>query len=67
MVKVYYINYLLDVVYKNVNIPSEYSLKVGVFVRTSVVDRDYVTFLSVDKRNCILAITCTCICTCCTE
>ena len=65
MVKFYYINYLLDVVYKNVNIPPEYSLKVGVFIRTIVVDRDYVTFLSVDKLNCILAITC--ICTCCAE
>ena len=40
MVKSYNINNLLDIVNKNVNIPSENSLKVGAFVRTVVFDRD---------------------------
>ena len=44
MVKLYDINYLLDVVNKNVNIPSEYSLKVIAFVITIVFDRDYAMF-----------------------
>ena len=44
MVKSYNINNLLDIVNKNVNIPSENSLKVGAFVRTVAFDRDYATF-----------------------
>ena len=43
MVKSYNINNLLDIVNINVNIPSENSLRVGAFVRTVVVDRDYAT------------------------
>ena len=53
MIKSYNINYLLDIVNKNVNIPSENSLGVGAFART-VVDRDYSTFLSIDELDSIL-------------
>ena len=59
MVKSYNINNLLDIVNKNVNIPSENSLKVGAFVRTVVFDRDYATFLSIEELNSILNIICT--------
>ena len=59
MVKSYNINNLLDIVNKNVNIPSENSLKVGAFVRTVIFDRDYATFLSIEELNSILNITCT--------
>ena len=54
LVKSYNINYLPDIVNKYVNIPSENSLRVGAFVRTVVVDRDYSTFLSIDELNSIL-------------
>ena len=59
MVKSYNINYLLDIVNKNVNIPSENSLRAGAFVRAVVVDRDYSTFLSIDEFNSMLDIICT--------
>ena len=63
MVKYYNINYLLDIVNKNVNIPSENSLRVpvGAFVRTVVVDRDYSKFVihCIDELNAILDIICT--------
>ena len=54
LVKSYNINYLPDIVNKYVNIPSENRLRVGAFVRTVVVDRDYSTFLSIDELNSIL-------------
>ena len=59
MVKYYNINNLLDIVNKNVNIPSENSVKIGAFVRTVVFDRDYASFLSIEELNSILNIICT--------
>ena len=59
MVKSYNINNLLDIVNKNVNIPSENSVKIGAFVRTVVFDRDYASFLSIEELNSILNIICT--------
>ena len=56
MVKYYNINNLLDIVNKNVNIPSENSVKIGAFVRTVVFDRDYASFLSIEELNSILNI-----------
>ena len=45
--------------YKNVNIPSENSVKIGAFVRTVVFDRDYASFLSIEELDLILNIICT--------
>ena len=59
MVTSYNINNLLDIVNKNVNIPSENSVKIGAFVRTVVFDRDYASFLSIEELDSILNIICT--------